>query len=386
MTHNTNIEWTHIPGFKGETWNPIVGCDVVSPGCTNCYAMRVAGHRLDGNPKTQHYAGTTKVSKAGPVWTGKVALASEKAFTAPLHWAKPRAVFVNSMGDLFHESVPDEWIDRVFAIMALSPQHIFIVLTKRAERMRAYISALDIFALEGTDTWQEAEYRVDCDDDDAASAAWHRQTGALETAIFATRKCLDAGKPLPNVWLGVSVEDQARAESRIPYLLATPAAIRFVSCEPLLGPVDLTKVTHRDPQKFGWLNYDPWLDALTGNYPLLDGCERRPHPNRLHWVIAGGESGPGARPMHPDWARSLRDQCQAAGVPFFFKQWGRYAPRRNGEVTESCSDTAWPDGTIGGGSSVANGGVGQMLNDLGKRAAGHTLDGETHHNWPEVKA
>lgn len=282
MTHNTGIEWTHTPGYRGETWNPIVGCSVVSPGCKRCYAMTFAGHRLDGNPNTPHYAGTTQASSAGPVWTGKVGKASDKTLAAPLRWKKPRAVFVNSMGDLFHEAVPNAWIDQVFAVMALAPQHVFIILTKRAERMREYLA----------DEWR-------------ASARW--VVGALRVVkdyADSNHQVTAAGFPLPNVWLGVSAEDQTRADERIPALLETPAAVRFVSCEPLLGAVDLTGEC---PNAIAEASDLP-------RYRLLI--------EQLDWVIAGGESGKDARPMHPGWARSLRDQCAAAGVPYFFKQWG----------------------------------------------------------------
>jgi protein gp37 len=215
MGHNTGIEWTD------DTWNPIVGCSVVSPGCTNCYAMRQAGTRLDGNPATPLYAGTTQRSKAGPVWTGKVALATDKTLLAPLRWRAPRRIFVNSMGDLFHEAVPDEWIDRVFAVMALAPQHTFQVLTKRSKRLRAWFA--------GTEDTGDAFTRI-------LSRAPKMMEGGDDWWDFLS----DRGWPLPNVWLGVSAEDQPRADERIPDLLATPAAVRFVSAEPLLGAIDLT--------------------------------------------------------------------------------------------------------------------------------------------------
>ena len=177
------------------------------------------------------------------------------------------------------KNVPDDWIDRVFAVMALSPQHTFQVLTKRAERMREYFAGNGAY-LRVLGDGVERELRN-------AGIRWHGDNVDRHSQAIAgaTRW------PLPNVWLGISAEDQARADERIPYLLATPAAVRFVSAEPLLGPVDLTQI------------------------------------NRLDWVIAGGESGPGSRPMHPDWVRSLRDQCQAAGTAFFFKQCFRSSPK-----------------------------------------------------------
>ena len=250
MADHSLIEWCDA------TWNPVTGCSVVSPGCTNCYAMRLAGTRLKHEPSRE---GLTQDTKAGPVWTGQVRF-NEQWLDQPLRWKRGRRIFVCAHGDLFAEGVPDEWIDKVFAVMALAAQHTFLVLTKRAARMREYCSDA------------QTPFRVA-----RAGKQW---------AIGSTIEW-----PLANCWEGVSVEDQARADERIPLLRDTPAAKRFISAEPLLSGIEL----------WGWT----------------------PH---LDWVIAGGESGPGARPMHPDWARSLRDQCQAAGVPFFFKQMTKKAP------------------------------------------------------------
>ena len=285
MAANSKIEWTDA------TWNPVTGCSIVSPGCTNCYAMRLAGTRLKHTPSR---TGLTKDTKAGPVWNGQVRL-NEGWLDQPLRWKRPRRIFVCAHGDLFAENVPDEWIDRVFAVMALSPQHTFQVLTKRAARMRDYLNG---------------DWSI-------------RIIGALPGHVAGW---LSSGRNiLPNVWLGVSAERQQEADERIPDLLATPAAVRFVSAEPLLGPVDFTRIIHRDPAKFSWLNYSPRLNALTGNYPLLEGT-RDPHPERLDWIIVGGESGNAARPMHPAWARSIRDQCAAAGTAFFMKQITKKGP------------------------------------------------------------
>lgn len=286
---STTIEWTE------RSWNPIVGCTIVSPGCTNCYAMRQAARIERMNPGLDHYRGLTQPSKAGPVWTGRVALAPEHILTEPLRRRKPTTYFVNSMGDLFHESVPDEWIDQVFAVMALAPQHTFQVLTKRARRMRTYFANRRDFT-------------------GRASVAGHMNI------MQSRRDCgpgFDHVWPLPNVWLGVSAEDQTRADERIPDLLATPAAIRFVSAEPLLGPVDLTRISWGDD--FIWGE----TDALAG----IDTClefpgEPKPSRGSLDWIVVGGESGPGARvwPGFEDACRSLRDQCRSAGVAFFMKQ------------------------------------------------------------------
>ena len=275
MGDKSKIEWTEA------TWNPVVGCSVVSPGCTNCYAMRMA-RRLD-RPGS-HYEGTTRVVNGKPVWTGAVKQAPEHTLTAPLRWRKPRRIFVNSMSDLFHEDAPDEWIDRIFAVMALSPQHTFQVLTKRPERMRAYIADANIST---SAPLGKAITRLS-------------RTLPLDARFFAW--------PLPNVWLGTSVEDQKRADERIPHLLATPAAVRFLSVEPLLGPVEI---------------YGPHANWAT------NPANTDEEATVVDWVIVGGESGPGARPMDPDWARSIRDQCQAAGVHFFMKQMAKKAPIPN---------------------------------------------------------
>lgn len=306
MADNTSIEWTDA------TWNPITGCAVVSPGCTNCYAMKLAGTRLRNHPSRK---GLTKDTKAGPVWTGEVRL-NEEWLEQPLRWKKPRKIFVCAHGDLFAEGVPDEWIDKVFAIMALAPQHTFQVLTKRAERMRDYMRS---------------------------AGRHHRLTPILDEARKMTAEVKRLPEwPLPNVWLGVSVEDQARAEQRIPALLETPAAIRWVSAEPLLGQVNLTTIDVSNDSFIDALNIRKWgaeIENWRGTEPnweasFLDwyNLDEMPDPAwdilpRLDWVVAGGESGPDARPMHPAWARSLRDQCAAAGVPFLFKQWGEWVPQ-----------------------------------------------------------
>lgn len=354
MSDGTKIEWTDA------TWNPVTGCSVVSPGCTNCYAMRLAGTRLKHHPSR---AGLTVETKAGPVWNGEVRL-NEEWLNQPLRWKRPRRIFVCAHGDLFHEHVPDGWIDRVFAVMALAPRHTFQVLTKRAQRMRDYVTELDRLSFKAT---------------------LARMALAVPTPLprFDTMEI-----PPSNLWLGVSVEDQARADERIPDLLATPAAVRFVSAEPLLGPIDLTTVRHHDPKMFSWLSYAPSLNALTGQYPVL---EREPRGAKLSWVIVGGESGRDARPMHPDWARSLRDQCQGAGVAFFFKQWGEFRPQHDFRDDFGCHDcrvgqVAWPNGTIGPGHRDTHGGLGVLMSGRGKSRAGRDLDGREWNEFPKVEA
>jgi protein gp37 len=389
MADGTAIEWTDA------TWNPITGCAVVSPGCTNCYAMKLAGTRLRHHPSR---AGLTRDTKAGPVWTGEVRF-NEQWLLDPLRWTKPRRIFVCAHADLFGEDVPDEWIDRIFAVMALAPQHQFQVLTKRAERMRAWFSP--------------DRYRR------------HARAERIRKQMQIIRPGRIGGLPewpLLNVWLGVSVEDQARADERIPHLLATPAAVRWLSCEPLLGPVDLTRLNFgRDEAQAREVYcrsedavtaFTSWWNGLTGEFTACEeegeATDLRPHgaahidyPAGLDWVVAGGESGPGARPMHPDWARSLRDQCAAAGVPFLFKQWGEWAP---GDAFGLDADRPFSDkhGNVRDWMSryvVARRGHADERGDrlrahsftghatnlvyaVGKKRAGRMLDGVQHDGYP----
>lgn len=262
MSAISSIEWTD------RTWNPVRGCSVVSPGCVNCYAMKQA-HRFSGKGKP--YDGLTKQTSVGPQWTGKVSLVTS-ALTQPLVWKKPQRIFVNSMSDLFHESVPDEFILNVFTVMAVAKQHRFQVLTKRSARMRELVSS-----------WRA----------DDIYTYWHGYSdGPAE---------IDAW-PLPNVQLGVSCEDQPRADERIPDLLQTPAAVRLVSAEPLIGPIN-----------FG---FDGPCDHIRQTCEDV-GCWRA-----LDWVIVGGESGPCARPCDVAWIRSIVQQCQSVAVPVFVKQLG----------------------------------------------------------------
>jgi protein gp37 len=301
MAETSHIEWTDA------TWNPITGCTMVSAGCTNCYAMGLAATRLRHHPSR---AGLTRETGGRHVWTGEVRL-NEQWLDQPLRWTRPRMIFVCAHGDLFHEAVPDDWIDRVFAVMALAPQHTFQVLTKRPKRARSYLGK------SGARIMELVADRV-CEEGLPVLLAMPPEMVPPVELAKSGRTVINLRDwPLPNVWLGTSIEDQATADARIPHLLATPAAIRFVSAEPLLGPWDTRQTLDR-------ANMDPvWGLKQAG----------------LDWVICGGESGPGARPMHPDWARSLRDQCQAAGVAFHFKQWGEWAP-----VT---IDQDPDDGTIG---------------------------------------
>lgn len=275
----SNIEWTD------KTWNPVVGCTPVSPGCLNCYAARMA-MRLEtmgvpGYQRSDEGIRIAEVRGGRSVFTGDVRTLDHR-LTEPLKWRKPRMVFVNSQSDLFHESVPFEFIDRVFAVMALCPQHTFQVLTKRPERMREYVTR----------------------DGDHPTRRVRDATYQFDKAAYERLDLSGDGWPLPNVWLGVSVEDQARADERIPVLMQCPAAVRFLSCEPLLGPVDMSAF-------FG------------GAYVGMPGDVVHPNYNfGIGWVIVGGESGPKARSCDVAWIRSIVKRCKAAGVACFVKQLG----------------------------------------------------------------
>jgi protein gp37 len=289
---DTSIEWTE------KTWNPVRGCSVLSAGCTNCYAMRTA-HRFSG--PGGHYEGLTRArTKLGPVWTGDVRFVPEK-LAEPLGWREPKRVFVNSMSDLFHDGVTDEQIAAVFGVMAAAPQHTFQVLTKRPERARDWLR------------WVEGLYRRN-------ASPW--VTSLLDKHARSLVPTLPAEPrhgtrwPLTNVWLGVSVEDQATADERIPLLLECPAAVRWVSYEPALGPIDFERIAHRPAGDTD----DPTplvINALRGFFDGSIGAQRA-----LDWIVIGGESGPGARPFDLAWARSTIRAGRAAGVPVFVKQLG----------------------------------------------------------------
>lgn len=284
---NSSIEWTDV------TWNPVRGCGLVSPGCTNCYAMRFA-HRFSGKGKP--YAGLTKLRRnGGPVWTD-VARFIPEALCEPLRWRADKRVFVNSMSDLFHPDVTDDQIAAVFGVMAMCQRHTFQILTKRPERMRRW------FAWVGAQCPEVGEGKrpeVDlCQSRALEELYWVGQRGA--------RVDVDAVWPLPNVHLGVSVENQRYADERIPHLLETPAAVRWVSAEPLLEGTDLSR----------YLAGQWWERNAAGK------MVRRAPGARLDWVVVGGESGPGARPFCLSWARNIIADCDEAGTPVFLKQLG----------------------------------------------------------------
>ena len=409
----SSIEWTD------ETWNPLRGCSRVSEGCRNCYAEVVA-NRFSG--KGQPYEGL--IAKGGQ-WNGTIKLVPEKLLE-PWHWVKPRMIFVNSMSDLFHPAVPFEYIAAVFFIMSVTSRHTYQVLTKRPERM------LEFFR------WAEANDPYECDSIDDGIEWAARRIPAIEELAWKPATAKRGGYdncgpafPYENVWLGVSVEDQATAEERIPLLLQVPAAVRWISAEPLLAKLNILK----------------WIDPWTCSNCDYHGCEQDSGPERcdscdqglaydeklgfgvcqkcgamedeseevgracpecgiangwsqdlgykfesrggaplIDWVVAGGESGPNARPVHPDWVRSLRGQCNSAGTPFFFKQWGEYAP--------NCKDKSKERVYV----SVHDGGFFSVQPDekprqshlldrgamqrVGKKKAGRTLDGREWSQYP----
>ncbi|NTG20036.1 phage Gp37/Gp68 family protein [Agrobacterium rhizogenes] len=367
MADGTKIEWTDA------TWNPITGCSVVSPGCTNCYAMRLAGTRLRDHASR---AGLTKDTKAGPVWTGEIRF-NREWLDQPLRWKSPRMIFVAAHGDLFAEGVTNEQLDQIFAVMALSSQHIFQVLTKRPERMRGYLLEMQ---------------RCFNSDHIEFSRRWGIAAAEVTGSPCAAGKIEDIEFPLPNIWLGVSVEDQPRAEERIPVLLETPAAVHWVSTEPLLGLLDLTNIHQPNEGGGPW-----WFDALDptragfftdeAGTVRMDMIEARAELSTLNWVVAGGESGPDARPMHPYWAKSLRDQCAAAGVPFLFKQWGNWivASHENGhhESSMATNDAIWLD-VDGRQAKPSCDGMAEPIGmfRVTKSRAGRLLDGVEHNEFP----
>ena len=353
---STTIEWTQRPGTKGETWNPTTGCNKLSAGCKHCYA-EVMHKRLQamGQAKYQQDFSAGVVTHADTL-------------SIPLKWKKPRTVFVNSMSDLFHEAVPFSFIDQVFAVMALTPQHTYQILTKRPERMAEYLASPDVYS----------RVRSIVDGPSDVRSAWFQTLNRFQREDSQKQWWTDLRKenwPLPNVWLGTSVEDQATADARIPHLLMCPAAVRFLSCEPLLGAVDINPFLYR-----------------------VGGSRWEQPRNDIHWVIAGGESGPMARPMHPDWARSLRNQCKVAGVPFFFKQWGEWV---GGQFDRRKAKMICQEGTVlnqlnGGRIFWCKPGAPKMhvwdeadhywtnaSAKVGKARAGRLLDGVEHNEFPK---
>ena len=315
---NTKIEWAQ------KVWNPITGCAKVSEGCRHCYAERMS-HRFG--------------------WPWKPTFHAER-LEQPLHWRKPSRVFVCSMSDLFHEDIEFGIIGKIFDVMATCTRHTFMIPTKRPDRMLRFAKFEKLSTGEGY---------------------------------------INEG----NVWLGVSVENQQTADERIPILLQIPAAKRFVSYEPALGPVDWTPYLRIAWQCYGCKKYfpDPWKNICPkcGKEGYWCGSHKFNPPNGqrgsgIGWLICGGESGPNARPMHPDWARSARDQCQAAGVPFFFKQHGEFV-----EIDDAIHRLGYnPYASDSKKTWISRHSM--PLVRVGKKAAGRLLDGREWNEFPEARS
>ncbi|MGE3333662.1 MAG: DUF5131 family protein [Rhodospirillaceae bacterium] len=329
MAENSAIEWCD------HTFNAWIGCQEVSPACDFCYAKRQNAHRkwVDGwGPDGER----RRTSRA--LWRQPHKY-QRQASTFRKENGRRQRVFVNSLSDVFDNKADPQWRADLFATIEACPDVDFLLLTKRPQNIRAMLPA----------NWENG---------------------------------------YPNVWLGVTVENQAEADRRLPHLKAIPAARHFLSIEPLLAPLTLEPEADSSYQMlskwYGPNGFDP-----TGSQPRL--LRMKGNIWKVDWVIVGGESGPKARPVHPDWIRALRDQCAAGKVPFFFKQWGEWRERAHaGEelglnLPEDLS-TAWPDGTIGNGNSTANGGYGKPLFRFGKKKAGRILDGRTHNEFPESMA
>lgn len=324
------IVWT------GETVNITRGCSLESDGCKNCYAMAMAG-RFSGSGLP--YEGLVIKTTQGYKWTGKLLLVPAM-LSDLLRKTKPRTIFIDSMSDLFHDAVPESYIDKFFAVAALTQQNTYQLLTKRAERARDYLQRLQARAVEVTSGLLED---ADVYPFPKGSLQWREASYKIELAI--------ADGPLKNVHMGVSAENQAMAKRRVAALVEAPAAIRWISIEPMLGPIDLT----------------PWLQRQCDGMPVI------------HWVVVGGESGPNSRPMHPAWPRALEEQCAGAKVAFLFKQWGSWVGgtgSKSGWIylqngAHTCGDKnthEWGDGTIS--------------QNVGKKVAGRMLDGVQHDGYP----
>lgn len=353
---------THI-SWADDTLNFGPGCEKKSEGCGMprpgsddpddsglCYAIRQARMRASNpNPKiAAAYAGLVHRNAAGRLdWTGKVNLLPER-IDAALRWRKRRRIFVNSMGDTFNDAIPDELIARLFVVAAVRPEHTFILLTKNHARMRALLSSDEFRQLVKT---VHSEMQL--------------------AGIVTYRPLVINVWPLPNVWVGVSVENQRWADIRIPALLATPAAVRWISAEPLLGPLDLSVIRVRN----GTLPVAPLaphVDQDTG--AIVRG---------IHWIVAGGESGPTARPMHPGWVRSLRDQCEEAGIAFHLKQRGEFTWDAPAGLYVPDAYVREADGMVADEAvALELPGKWQGVWKVGKKASGRELDGRVWDDYP----
>lgn len=319
MSSKSKIEWTQT------SWNPLVGCTKVSEGCRNCYAIRFS-HRM--STTVPSYFGITKKINGKPEWSDKIRVDRNK-LRQPLTWKRARMIFVNSMSDMFHERVDDLDIAEIFAIMATESRHTFQILTKRPQRMATLLT--------------DEPFKK------SVETILHNWGYSLK---------LDNVWPLRNVWVGASVENEKSAIERVPYLLMTPAAIRWISAEPLLG--------------------------------RITNCSLGVKLRGIQWIVAGGETGPNARPAHPDWFRALRDLCVSSGVPFFFKQWGEWGTVENLKVYKN-SQLAIVDPATG--DFFLRNKTYNLLMPVeksrhmiraGRKAAGRLLDGKEWNEYPNL--
>ncbi len=337
--------------------------------------------RLDSMGQ-EKYRGLTVLNNGRRVFNGKISF-DEAALSIPLNRKKPTTYFVNSMSDLFHAEVPIEFVAKVFAVMGYASWHTFQVLTKRTGYMAELLNDPKF-----AEMVEEAGYEFSEMASDAASRFGLYNVHNRLTTDWRAQD--HTALPLDNVWLGTSCENQQTADERIPHLLKCPAGVRFLSCEPLLGATDLTNTPYPSGMAMHRMN------CLYG----YGGWSTPRWKHKIDWVIVGGESGPGARPMHPDSARSIRDQCNAAGVAFFFKQWGRFAPwiddsKANGGGEERFGHVGVHLDGRHGRIAISSSGSGLITNHdsgfepdgcfamaaAGKKAAGRLLDGRT---WDEM--
>ena len=283
MSGKTKIQWSN------KVWNPVRGCSLVSAGCTNCYAMRDA-HRFSG--PGYPYEGLTHAVNGRPVWTGKIMLVEDHLLD-PLKWKEPSYIFTNSMSDIFHENVPFEYLYRIYAVMVLAKHHTFQNLTKRPDRRKAFLSDPETMIR----VYQEAQ-----------------KIKLVKCGVW----------PLPNVWEGVSAEDQKSADERVPILLQTPAALRWVSYEPALGPVDFQGEDANGQERWWLYNVESASCILGSSDPsdssLIGQIVKEKTRPGLDWIVLGGESGPRARPFEIQWARQVIAQAKEAHTPVFVKQ------------------------------------------------------------------
>ena len=338
----TDIPWAE------HSWNPVTGCDPISAGCKNCYAKRMA-NRLKAMHQPK-YANGFKVT------------CHESALQDPMKRKKPTIYFVDSMGDIFHKDVPFDFIDKIYASMALNPDDTFIILTKRYERMLEYAS------------------QFETDNNDRLFDAWYEYLGYLpdekEMVLLIKLKW-----PLQNVWHGHSISNQDDADKSVQYLLKTESAKRIISLEPALDLVEFQK---------SWLTGYENVPTGTCLGAQSAGKTETFLVNSIDLIIMGGESGPDARPMHPDWARSVRDQCKDAGVPFYFKQWGEWIAsahvrcdgKSKGSFISNDYETLLAQNAISGDEAYLNDRMPFIMRRVGKQAAGYKLDGKIHREWP----